>query len=292
MSRNRQWYEDVMDVALRATLKEHGFKRKSRTNYVCEHSPERIWIFEIEPWRQHHPFRDWSGIFVPEIEEIVTGIDPEMRTHHTFLREPSQLKASIVELAWIALGRDRVNWEKNPKSRHWLWGRRRPPPITREIPLWDGGWWYMNHVKEVLDKTRTPDEWIMRGYEDDDREPWKRKWDETAEAVGVELDALWRKYAHDWLQKCDDMHFLAEWFDQQVYSPGHPGHETTAATAATAWHLAGNDFRAADILGRLVTENEAIAANKTENTAEYRSYVRTIAEAARKLADKFGIRLK
>ena len=107
-----------MDVALRATLKEFGFKRKSRTNYVCEHSPERVWIFEIEPWSQHHPFRDWSGIFVPEIENIVTRVTPELKTYETFLREPSQFKTSTVELARIALGWDEPSWKENQKSRH------------------------------------------------------------------------------------------------------------------------------------------------------------------------------
>jgi hypothetical protein len=257
MARQRQWYEDVMDVALRATLKEFGFKRKSRTNYVCEHSPERVWIFEIEPWSQHHPFRDWSGIFVPEIESVITRIAPQIGTYNTLLRHPSQFKTSIIDLVKISHGWDQPTWDKNPKSRHWLWGRRNPPSISKEIPLWNGSWWHTHHVKEVLARRRSAREYVMRSIEMDDREPWERDQQETAKAVGAELDALWRKHAHAWLQKCDDPYYLAQWFDRHIFSDKDtPQRHTYAATAAISYYVAGDSDGAANILNRLIAESE------------------------------------
>lgn len=261
MSRNRQWYEDVMDVALRATLKEHGFKRKSRTNYVCEHSPERVWIFEIEPRRGQDRFRDWSGIFVPEIEDTIKRIAPEMAKFLTVLRNPAQFKTSIPDLVRISRGWDETTWEKSPKSRHWIWGFHHPPSIEKAIPLSDGGtkdaWWHLHYVKEVLPEKRAAREWVMRDYEGDDREPKERDWQETAHATGLELDALWRKYAHDWLQKCDDPNFLAQWFDRYIFScKNTPLRERYAANAAISYFVAGDRNGAASILNRLISESE------------------------------------
>ena len=284
-----------MDVALRATLKEFGFKRKSRTNYVCEHSPDRVWVFEIEPWRQHHPFRDWSGIFVPEIENIVTRVAPEIGTNVTFLRSPAQFKTSIAELVKISHGWDEPSWKRNPKSRHWLWGYRFPPSTTKVIPLWDEGWWNTDHAKAVLDRSRTARKIKLRSFGTGWRAIPSPDRQETAEAVGRELETLWCEHAHDWLQKCDDLHYLAEWFDKHVFSPGHPGRETAAFTAATAWHLVGNNLRATEILNGVIAKQEQIAKGELETSAEefrkYHDVLRSKAKATRKLADELGIKL-
>jgi len=66
MARLRQLYEDVMDVALRATLKEFGFKRKSYATYIMER-PDRRWYFELEAEpRLGTGFEDMAGcIFRP-----------------------------------------------------------------------------------------------------------------------------------------------------------------------------------------------------------------------------------
>lgn len=247
-----------MDVALRATLKEFGFKRKSRTNYVCEHSPERIWIFEIEPWSQHHPFRDWSGIFVPEIESVVTRIAPQIGTYNTSLRHPSQFKTSIIDLVKISHGWDQPTWDKNPKSRHWLWGARFPPSVKKEIPLWDGNWWNTDHAKTVLARNRTAQGIVMRDTVNNWSEQLSRDRKESAEAVGRELDALWRKHAQDWLQKCDDPLYLAGWFDKFVFSgkKNTPQRHKYAATAAIAYYVAGDKKGATSVLSRLIAETE------------------------------------
>ena len=43
----RRDYEDVMDVKLRATLKELGFERKGAATYVFER-PRVTWFFELK----------------------------------------------------------------------------------------------------------------------------------------------------------------------------------------------------------------------------------------------------
>ena len=54
MPRRRQHYEDIMDVKLRATLKDLGFKRKSHASYIHE-GPKVRRIFEQD--REKAAFR-------------------------------------------------------------------------------------------------------------------------------------------------------------------------------------------------------------------------------------------
>lgn len=259
MTRERQWYDDVMAVGLHETLKKAGFRRKSHTNYVCEHSPDRVWVFEIEPRRGRQRFRDWSGIFVPEIEEIVAKIAPEIGTCATFLREPTQFRTSIANLVRIDRGWDEPTWENNPKSRHWLWGRQNPPPVTKAIPLCDGnvtdGWWDPNYASAVLIGSRNPNRAMYRRIGTRSYEQQQRETQEAALAVGSELEKLWREYAYDWLLKCDNTHYLARWFDSYVFSGTQtPLRHTYAATAAVAYHVAGDNEGAANVLRRMITE--------------------------------------
>ena len=261
MARSRQWYDDVMDVGLHATLKEAGFRRKSHTNYVCEHSPERTWVFEIEPWKGLPKFRDWTGIFVPEIEEIVERIAPEIGTHATFLREPTHFKASVATLVRIERGWDQPTWDNNPKSRSMLWGHRNPPHVTKAIPLCDGNlsdaWWDARYVDAVLSGGRGSYEEQLKRAKTRSFGQWSRDQQEAAIAVGHELDRLWRKHNHDWLQKCDNSHYLAKWFDRYVFSgKDTPSRHEYAATAAIAYHVAGDDDGAASVLNRLIVELE------------------------------------
>lgn len=131
----------------------------------------------------------------------------------------------------------------------------------------------------------------MRGYESDDRIALEREWDETAEAVGRELDKLWRTHAIDWLRKCDDPHYLADWFDTQIYSQGNPITTKAAVTAATAWHLAGNSSRAAEILNILAAECELIISARADTKPETAEKFRNIIGSAHKLATELGLAL-
>lgn len=293
MARTRQWYEDVMDVALRATLKEFGFKRKSHATYICEHSPDRVWIFEIENWRTRNGFYDWTAIFVPQIEDIVTRLGPGIGTYDTRLRNPSQFKISIGDLIQAEQGWDDATWQNNPKSDHWLWGPRAAPEAGKIVPIMDGDSWGSAHTKAFLMKGRSAEEIVLRNIELYNTDQYTRDWNETAEAVGRELDRLWRSSAYEWLQKCDDPHYLAEWLDKYVCSwRSLPAREPCAFTAAAAWHLAGESSRASEILNGIIAKFETSNAATPDNGVQLSDHARRIVDGARKLADEFGVRLE
>lgn len=289
MARKKPWYQSVMDVALRATLEEIGFEQKSPRRYVCEHAPDRIWIFEIDLSKQRHPFRDWTGIVVPEIEDIMQRCLPDPRLHETGFRQPSRFSTSTADLVKLSRGWDYHTWKQNLKLWQILLGRGVPPRIEEAIPLWNGGFWDLRHVSRVLSQRRSAREIIMRSTEADDRTPLERQWEETAEAVGRELNELWRTYTLDWLRKCDDPHYLAHWYETQVYSL-YLGSISSAVTAATAWRFADNPARAAEILTRLIAETK-------ERTGDHRlqpaflTHLKKVIADTRKLAKELGVEL-
>lgn len=290
MTRNRPWYQGVMDVALRPTLEELGFRQKSPRSYVCEHAPDRTWIFEIELSKYRQPFREWTGIVVPEIEDVIQRCVPNANLYETGLRQPSRFSTSTADLVKISRGWDSPTWKKNEKPWDIFLGRIRPPAVEKAIPLLHGSFWDSAHAYRVLIRTRSARDWAMRGYETDDRPPLERKWDETAEAVGRELDKLWRTHAIDWLRKCDDSHFLAHWYDTQVYSSPYLGPVNKAVTAATAWRFADNPARAAEILARLIAETEERAVWH-ETPATVSTHLKKVVAGTRKLAKELGVKL-
>lgn len=292
MARHRHRYEDVMDVALRATLKEHGFKRKSKASYVCDHSPSRVWIFEIEIWKSRIGFKNRTAIFVPEIEDIVTRATPGIGTYDTRTRNPSQFMTSVAGLIRTEFGWDNATWEANPKSDHWLWGPRAAPEAGKAIPIMDGNSWGYNRAKTYLAKNIGTRELVLRNSRRDRNPEYWRDRDETTEEVGQELDRLWRGYAHEWLQKCDDPRYLAEWLDKYVCSwRGLPVRGPCAFTAATAWHLAGETSRATKILDGIIANFETTHAGRPVAGAQLSNYAKRTIAGARGLADEFGIRL-
>ena len=257
MARSRQWYEDVLDVALRATLKEAGFKRKSHATYICERRADRVWVFEIESLRGGPAFEERSGVFVPDLENIVARLAPDMGAYATFMRNPAHFTATIPELVEIERGWDRPTWAKNPKSRGGFLGYRDPPLAEKAIRTYCGGFgWHPEYVDGALHGSGDP--WKIsrkragRGY--GYRSLAKKK---TILPLGRELDTLWRKYSHDWLQRCDDPHYLAEWFDKHIYlDESSPKYGASAITAIVAFHLAGDNRRAAEIIHGLIAEAE------------------------------------
>ena len=293
MARERQWYEDVMDVALRATLKEHGFKRKSPATYVCDHSPDRIWVFEIEIWKSLIGFKDWTAIFVPEIENIVTRVAPEIGTYDTRMRSPSQFCTSIGNQVKIEQGWDNATWETNPKSDHWLWGPRAAPEAGKRVQIMDGNSWGNTHAKAFLMKNINTQELARKNIRQKSNSEYWRDRDETTETVGQELDKLWRVYIFEWLQKCDDPHYLAEWLEKYVCSwRGLPTREPCAFTAATAWHLAGEGSRVADILNEVIAKFEITNAETPDADGQLSNYAKRVLASARRLADELDVRLE
>lgn len=290
MARKKPWYQGVMDVALRATLEESGFKQKSPRHYVCEHAPDRIWIFEIDLSMQRHPFSDWTGIVVSEIEDIMQRCLPDPRLHETGFRQPSRFSTSTADLVKLSRGWDYHTWKQNLKLWQVLLGRSVPPRIEEAIPLWDGGFWDISHAERVLARHRSARAWAMRRLELVDRNDWDLMWEETAEAVGRELNELWRTYTLDWLRKCDDPHYLAHWYETQVYSP-YLESISAAVTAATAWRFADDPDRAAEILSRLIAETEELAGDH-RTSATFHAHLANVVAGTRKLANELGIKLE
>lgn len=290
MTRKIPWYQGVMDVALRATLEECGFRQKSRRTFVCEHAPQRIWVFEIELSKYRQPFRDWTGIIVPEIEDIIMRRVPDAGLYETGFQQPSRFSTTTADLVKISRGWDGYTWEKNLKPWSVFIGRLKPPLTEKAIPLLNRGFWNVRHASRVLSQQRSAREIVMRSIEPDDRTPWDRDWEETADAVGRELDKLWRTHALDWLQNCDDPQYLAHWYDTQVYSSGYHGPVKTAVTAATAWCLANNPARATEILARAIAETEERAAWH-ETTETVSAHLKKIIPDIRNLATELGVKI-
>lgn len=300
MAWNRHWYDDVADMALRATLKELGFKRKTHATYVCNHSPDRVWVFENHMGTRGGPtFNVLSGIHVPAIAEILGSLAPEFDWVPTYTRTPTHLAASIGELVKIEQGWDRLTWDKNPKSRSRSWRYIYPPYASKIGRILKGytvdSGWNPQHVEATLSRFRKF--WYSlpkqaRKVRGDGASPYyymATLW------LGPELDALWRKYTLDWLQRCDDPVYLAEWLDKYVLPerPALMSYGPYAVTAAAAYILAGNNQRAGEILNEVIARigdpPEGNCTNEFERATD--DALRIVTEAAHALADEFGIRL-
>ena len=236
MARGRQWYEDVMDVALRATLKEHGYKKKSHTTYICEHSPNRRWTFHLALC--HSPaqhFSEGSGIYVQAIEDLLEKHLPEAAGIGILMRPLQHAWTDIVDLVKIEKGWDVNAWRDNPRSRTWLGGYRNHPSIDTVIRhIQPGGCFTYDAAGSQMK---------ISGRE------WRRRVAAVTEELGHDLDRLWRKYELDWLQRCDDPLYFAEWIERYLT-------RGSSLLRAVAYHLAGADDQAAAVLRRDVEEAE------------------------------------
>ena len=236
MARNRQWYEDVMDVALRATLKAHGFKRKSPRLYICDHSPNRRWIFKLGTCKSlGESFSGFSGIYVQAIEDILLRHLPKAAGKGIATEPLVHAWARIWDLVKIEKGWDRKSWERNPRSTTWFGGYRPPPSIDTVLRHTQPGGCFSREA-------------AGSSIGISDRE-WYRRVATVTEELGHDLDMLWRRYLLDWLQKCDDPLYFALWTEQYVMRGNN-------LLRAAAYHLAGADDRAAAMLRRDVEEAE------------------------------------
>jgi hypothetical protein len=276
MARERQWYEDVMDVALRATLKEHGFRRKSHATYICEHSPDRVWAFELALC--HSPaqyFSESSGIFGTAIEAVMSRLAPECANHRTGMRTLVHATVGIGELIKIENGWDVKAWNQNPQSKTWLGGYRNHPSIDTVLRHIQPGGCFTHEAAGSPMKLGWPE--------------WRRRVKTVTEELGHDLDMLWRKYELDWLQRCDDPLFHLAGADdraapylQQRIDDGAIPYET---------HLEELELeKQAGFWERLWRGPPKPIDAKT--IAQQRlKYWRIWGEAARKLADGLGIKL-
>ena len=94
----------AMSVALADTLLEHGFVRRSPTNYVLDCATHH-WRVVFGPGVAEDPssFREQFGVFIPEYERVITTLFPKNKsiamfkviiTTHRFIRTKSTNKGS------------------------------------------------------------------------------------------------------------------------------------------------------------------------------------------------------
>lgn len=229
----RQMYEDVLDVALRQTLKEHGFTRKSRRDYVLER-PGRIWTFEVEMERRMGDgFLADATVFVPELDAILEHHVPGFYGQHAPSHGTSTVKATITVLMEIEAGHDFYTRRRGPNSQLWseAYQRAQEDPIMRYRYR---GYWTLPQFSERLEKSDPQD---------------KPDWEEGARELGLFLDAQWRAYVWDWYHKCDDPMFVVHWIETQrctnIFSD---------CSLAVLCHMAGNPDRTRFYLQRRVDE--------------------------------------
>lgn len=269
MARWRQWYEDVVDVALRATLKEHGFKRKSPSTYVFDRSPDRVWAFELGLCHsQAEYFSECSGIFAPKIAESVNRFGIDKWVWLTGMRTATHTAVGIAELVKIENGWDAKSWSRNPRSSTWYGGYRRPPSFATILRHIQPGGCYSYDAAGNVSKVGENE--------------WRRRIATITEELGHDLDDNWRKYELRWLQNCDEPAYFARWLEERV-------HGRTELLLAIAYHLAGDADRAASFLNKAIHDGErpfeAVAAELREQAIERgdKSKLATVDEDARSL---------
>ena len=299
IARERQFYEDVMDVALRATLKKFGFKRKSHATYIMDR-PDRRWILELESEpRLGAGFEAFSAVHVPELDAIFEKYAPGFRVHQAPTRARSHVMATIPQLMEVAAGHDYYTCPRGPASDDWSkeYEAAQNDPVMK---YQHNSWW-------VLPKIPTMKE---LGYDEEEHE--RMIWNKVEE-TGRFLDEQWRAYVPAWYESCDDHLFLAGWIEHQA-----PNIITTGCTLGVLCHMGGDDNRAADFFHDRLQEADISYAElhknlhneyrgswlkqlwlgggwseeEVESTARGRfKYYQETAEATHRLADGLGIAL-
>ena len=219
MSRNRQDYEDVMDVKLRWTLKELGFKRKSHATYVHER-PKVTRIFELHMDKRGFGFFDLAGVLNHEMEEIVQDVlksDFEPRDN---TRARSHAAASVASLLAIEVKGGPTHPIGAPKFEF-------EPNVTHMLKFrGDGVWHPRKNPKGVYDNKELD-----------------RIFEERVAAFGPYLDEMFRRHVLPWYELCDDPARFARWYEDHMW-PSLP----KVLGAIIAHHLAANDGRAKELI--------------------------------------------
>jgi hypothetical protein len=240
MARLRQLYEDVMDVALRATLKEFGFKRKSYATYIMER-PDRRWYFELEAEpRLGTGFEDMAGVHIPALDAICEKHIPGVWVFHAVNRtEPSaHVTANIPQLMEIAEGHNFYRPDIGFTSK-----RRRK------------GFEIVKHP-EIVD-FRSYHRWakpthLLPSRSEVSKEEYDRIEADIFDRWGHFLDDQWRAHVLTWYERCDDPLFVIDWLENHQGSGG----TTIDLTCAILYHLAGDNGLAAECLRKTVQEAE------------------------------------
>lgn len=240
MARERQLYEDVMDVALRATLKEFGFKRKSHATYVMDR-PERRWIFELESEpRLGIGFEAMPGVHIPALDAVCEKHIPGVWVFHAVNRtEPhAHVTATVPLLMEIAEGHDFYTLRRGLAAKTWSkeYEAAQNNPVMRYRRK---GWW----VKPIH---------LLPPESEVSEEEYDRIEEDIIDRMGRFLDEQWRAHVPAWYERCDDPLFVIDWLENHQPSGGAP----TDLTNAVLYHLAGDNALAAECLQRPIQEAE------------------------------------
>ena len=176
----RQLYDDVMDVALRATLKEYGFTRKTRRDYILER-PDRIWIFELEMAPDPRPgFETMAAVCLPQFDEIFETHLPDFWRQGIASRNHAHVGTSIEKLMEIASGHDFYTMQRGPASRNWseAYQKAQSDPVMQ---YQDHGYWVPPKYGDHLEQSHEQD---------------MRDWKRGVRELGLFIDEQWR--THVW----------------------------------------------------------------------------------------------
>ena len=241
MARLRQLYEDVMDVALRTTLKEFGFKRKSHATYIMDR-PDRLWYFELEAEpRLGIGFEDLPGVHIPALDAIcekhIPGVWVSQAVNRT--KPHAHVTANIPLLMEIAEGHNMytVGTGFTSKVRPKGFESAKHPEIID----------FQNRHRWVLPSHP------MIGKPGFDEEEFDKIIYENIKKLGHFLNDQWRAHVPAWYQRCDDPLFVIDWLENHQPSGGAP----LDLTCAILYHLAGDNGLAAECLRKTVKKAEA-----------------------------------
>lgn len=297
MSR-RQMYDDVLDVALRQTLIDHGFKRKSKRDYMQER-PGRVWYFEVEMERRlGMGFLANAAVSIPELDATLERFVPGFFGVHAPTHNTTNVMAPLLRLIELEHGR-RYSVTRQPIY-----------PVegfdSAETQRGDQIFYYLEQSHWVIPRYTD-----RLGRSDEERKSDRER---GARELGLFLDELWRALAWDWYHACDDPLFVVNWIETE-----DPGGIATDCSLAVLCNMAGETDRTRFHLQRRVEEasttyeelyqeiyeaergswlhrflHGGVGSSEEEvaNLAKGRLKVlRNAADGARKLADGFGIRL-
>lgn len=304
MARERQLYEDVMDVALRATLKDFGFKRKSHTTYIMDR-PERRWIYKLwaEP-RFGAGFDENAAVHLPALDPIFEKYLRDVVMQLAGIHPTAIVNTTTPQLMEIAEGHDfytRLGYRASKKLAKAYKAAQTNPVMKYQRD----GWWVLPAHPMIENPRRD-------GEEFDEDEYYRIIWDHVNE-LGRFLDEQWRTYVPAWYESCDDPLFIVDWIENR----NNRSSRGLDITFAILCHLGGEDERAARYLGRRIDAarrshdetyseihrerrgswlrglletrwSEEQVAEEAANLLDAR---RGYAEAARRLADGLGIAL-
>ncbi len=225
----RQLYDDVMDVALRATLEKNGFSRKTRRDYVRE-QPDRMWYFELEmapdPWPG---FEATATVFLPELDAIMEKYAPGIGGLCAERRNHAHISASIPELMQVAAGHDFYTSRRGPASRNWSEAQQR----AQSDPVMEyqqRGFWVLPQYAYELNL---------------DLEEERHRLRKGRQELGLFLDEQWRIHALAWYFRCNDPLFVVNWIETDEFYSDHYD-----ISAAVLCHMAGDNGKAASYLQR------------------------------------------